>query len=353
MRASSPRRRRRPAAQRGFERAEAWQRRLWRRLRASLQAVRNRPPPQPAHDRLMRPLRLRQAGGLKPGFSRLFIFGVTAMPSGQLEMLMALARHVDIFLYVLNPCREYWFDVRYERRVMHLQATAAARTQTVEIGNPLLAGQGRQVQDFLNLLLIVKASTWKPAHIQSHELHIAPRPGPQPAPAGPFSRTSWNCSIVATTPHSAAERRAAAAAGRRTDPTQRALPQLPRPAARGGGAARPVAGPVRPPPGAEPRDVVVMMPRLAPTCRIFAQCSSVRRRTTHPLPRQRPVPAGRSPILNSFQTLLESAGQPPAAVGSTGVAGSTGHPPALWSGAGGLRAAQELAGRIRCALGGG
>ncbi|NRB70642.1 MAG: exodeoxyribonuclease V subunit gamma, partial [Xanthomonadales bacterium] len=148
---------------------ERWQRALWRAMTHSSQ--------EPQAHRARVHLRLRQQLGAATApsltFARLAVFGVTAMASGHLELLMLLARHIPVDLYVLDPCEEYWYDVRGERRIMHLQQQGG-RSELVEIGNPLLAAQGRQVQDFLNLLLLAEDAHLEPAQIEVLDAHRDP-----------------------------------------------------------------------------------------------------------------------------------------------------------------------------------
>lgn len=42
---------------------------------------------------------------------RVFIFGVTAMPSKVIDLFTALGNHIPVFFMNLNPCREYWGDL--------------------------------------------------------------------------------------------------------------------------------------------------------------------------------------------------------------------------------------------------
>ncbi|MFM2480535.1 exodeoxyribonuclease V subunit gamma [Celerinatantimonas sp. YJH-8] len=68
---------------------------------------------------------------------RVFIFGISALPPAYLKALEALALHIDIHLFLGNPCREYWGDVRDEHALA---------------GNPLLASMGKLGRDYLELL---------------------------------------------------------------------------------------------------------------------------------------------------------------------------------------------------------
>ncbi len=48
------------------------------------------------------------AEGLGP---RLHLYGVSYAAPSYHRMLAALGRHIEVFLYTLNPCREFWEDV--------------------------------------------------------------------------------------------------------------------------------------------------------------------------------------------------------------------------------------------------
>ncbi|MFM0727434.1 exodeoxyribonuclease V subunit gamma [Paraburkholderia strydomiana] len=78
------------------------------------------------------------------------VFALPTMPPLHVALLRALSRWVDVRLYVMNPCREFWFDVVSEGRVQALDATGQLDYQ--EVGHPLLAEWGRQTQAQLHML---------------------------------------------------------------------------------------------------------------------------------------------------------------------------------------------------------
>ncbi|QDQ83684.1 exodeoxyribonuclease V subunit gamma [Paraburkholderia megapolitana] len=78
------------------------------------------------------------------------VFALPTMPPLHIELLRALSRWVDVRLYALNPCREFWFDIVSERRVEALDA--AGQLDYQEVGHPLLAEWGRQTQAQLHML---------------------------------------------------------------------------------------------------------------------------------------------------------------------------------------------------------
>lgn len=79
------------------------------------------------------------------------LFCLPSMPPLYLQVLNGLARHIDIHCYVLNPCREYWFEVIDSKRLAYL--TANAKADYHETGNRLLAAWGKQTQAHVDLLL--------------------------------------------------------------------------------------------------------------------------------------------------------------------------------------------------------
>jgi exodeoxyribonuclease V gamma subunit len=78
------------------------------------------------------------------------VFALPTMPPLHIALLRELSRWVDVRLFVMNPCREYWFDVVSERRVQALDA--AGRLDYQQVGHPLLAEWGRQTQAQLHML---------------------------------------------------------------------------------------------------------------------------------------------------------------------------------------------------------
>ncbi|SIT39963.1 Exodeoxyribonuclease V, RecC subunit [Paraburkholderia ribeironis] len=78
------------------------------------------------------------------------VFALPTMPPLHVALLRALSRWVDVRLYVMNPCREFWFDVVSEARVQALDA--AGQLDYQQVGHPLLAEWGRQTQAQLHML---------------------------------------------------------------------------------------------------------------------------------------------------------------------------------------------------------
>lgn len=124
-----------------------WQRDLWRRIAHDLGIGAQHPSMA-----FFAALHATEAGGPTqaglPG--AVHVFCVPGMPAIYLEMLRQLARWIDIRLYVLNPCQEYWADVVHPRQLATLAAKARAKHH--EVGNRLLASWGRQTRDYISSL---------------------------------------------------------------------------------------------------------------------------------------------------------------------------------------------------------
>jgi exodeoxyribonuclease V gamma subunit len=133
--------------------SEAWQRRLWQLLEQSAQN-KNLQHRAVIEKALLKKLAVGDDAIRKNlPFQRLAVFGITTMPKKQIELLVLLGKHIDVTLYVFNPCAEYWSLIRSARELArNAAADDAIDEQFYEIGNPLLASQGVQVRDFIATL---------------------------------------------------------------------------------------------------------------------------------------------------------------------------------------------------------
>lgn len=81
---------------------------------------------------------------------RIAVFGISYLPVFHLQVLAGLATCIDVNLFIMSPCQEYWGDILPGRAAARLPAAAREK---VDEGNPLLASLGRLGRDFSNLLL--------------------------------------------------------------------------------------------------------------------------------------------------------------------------------------------------------
>ncbi len=149
-----------------LERAdEAWQAELWRRIRAGM-GLRQEHPAQAFLHRVEAMSAAELAATGLP--ATVHVFALPALPPLYLDLLRALSRVMELRLYVLNPCREFWFDIVDARRLSWL----AARQQALffETGNSLLAAWGKQTRAHIGLL-------FEGEHAVEEDAAFAPHPG--------------------------------------------------------------------------------------------------------------------------------------------------------------------------------
>ena len=84
---------------------------------------------------------------------RASFFAVPALSPSYLDVLGGIGRGIDLRLFVLNPCREYWGDI-YSRREIGRRAEGADPTERyLTEGNELLAAWGRSGRDTFDSLV--------------------------------------------------------------------------------------------------------------------------------------------------------------------------------------------------------
>ncbi|MGQ0749043.1 MAG: exodeoxyribonuclease V subunit gamma [Betaproteobacteria bacterium] len=124
-----------------------WQALLWRRVVAGA----GTPHRAALHRRFLE--RLDGALVAQAGVpERISVFGAPALPPMLLELLAGLAEHVDVHLFLLNPCREYWGDIEAGGAIARSKLAGRPDAAYLESGNALLASLGKQGRDFFDLL---------------------------------------------------------------------------------------------------------------------------------------------------------------------------------------------------------
>lgn len=86
--------------------------------------------------------------------ARICFFSVPVLSPGYVQLLGKVAEYLDIHVYLMNPCEEYWGDIESEKRKHKQQVDVQ---DYYSVGNPLLASWGRQGRDFLDLLIEANA----------------------------------------------------------------------------------------------------------------------------------------------------------------------------------------------------
>ncbi|MFT6991693.1 MAG: exodeoxyribonuclease V gamma subunit, partial [Paraglaciecola sp.] len=142
-----------------------WQPILWRALVTNSQTLGESPFHRAnLHHTLLEALhssvnQQTEATNKKP----LMVFGISAMPMQQLEVLSALAETRDVLIFWFNPSQHYWGDIvdkktqaKAQLKAIDNQALANKSLVGVEfldIGNPLLASWGKLGRDYQDMLL--------------------------------------------------------------------------------------------------------------------------------------------------------------------------------------------------------
>ena len=128
-----------------------WQATLWRRLAALSIGAHRAARWKEALARLQRAL---PDGANLPG--RISVFGISALPPYHLQVLDAVSRYIDVNLFVMNPCREYWYLIYSDREMRRLSdrlgTVRSDEALHLERGNSLLASMGALGRDFLRMV---------------------------------------------------------------------------------------------------------------------------------------------------------------------------------------------------------
>jgi len=95
---------------------------------------------------------------------RFAIFGVSALPPFYLRIFAALARQVEVSLFLLQPCEQFWGYIssgREQEKTLKRAGKGAAEADQLHLeqGNRLLASMGQLGRDFL--LLLQDAGDWQ------------------------------------------------------------------------------------------------------------------------------------------------------------------------------------------------
>lgn len=129
-----------------------WQGLLWRRIVAETGGSLHR---QALHRLLAEAIRTRSLPpGRLPG--RVFVFGISYLPFFHLEMLRAISELLDVYFFLLSPCREYWADLLPRRQILNIERKSpwdeAEGLLHLEEGHPLLASLGLPGRQFLEAI---------------------------------------------------------------------------------------------------------------------------------------------------------------------------------------------------------
>ncbi len=158
----------RPDWVRAWEGGDApnWQARLWRRV---VEAEGSTAHWVGAIDAFREAIE----GGPRPdGWPlRATFFAVPALSPSYLDVLGAIGRRIELRLFVLNPCREYWGDI-YSRREIGRRAEGADPAERyLTEGNELLAAWGRSGRDTFDSLVEVAGDDGEERFVRPEGAH--------------------------------------------------------------------------------------------------------------------------------------------------------------------------------------
>jgi exodeoxyribonuclease V gamma subunit len=98
-------------------------------------------------------------GGVDPSSlpQQVCIFGVSSLAPVYIEVINAISSVVDVYLFHLSPCRDYWADLASDAEVARKRAGSSQSDnqdlyEYYDSGNPLLASQGKLGREFVSLI---------------------------------------------------------------------------------------------------------------------------------------------------------------------------------------------------------
>ncbi|MCP3686838.1 MAG: exodeoxyribonuclease V subunit gamma, partial [Gammaproteobacteria bacterium] len=85
--------------------------------------------------------------------ARVSLFAISSLPPLFMEVIYALAKHVDVNLFLHCPTDQYWADLKTEKSLNRMQLKQPDRATYFDNGNELLVSWGRQGQALQDRLL--------------------------------------------------------------------------------------------------------------------------------------------------------------------------------------------------------
>jgi len=129
-----------------------WQAYLWRKL------VKGNEKKHRAYLRkaLFEKIRKKQVS-FKDLPKRISLFGISYMPPFHLEVFTQISQLVEVNLFILNPCMEYWADIASDSQIKKIKNKYSETNNVsadlhLEKGNRLLASMGALGRDFFRLI---------------------------------------------------------------------------------------------------------------------------------------------------------------------------------------------------------
>jgi len=131
---------------------DIWQAQLWKKVVGEKNILH----PARLREILLKALRDRSVSTEKFP-KRVSVFGISYLPGFHMHLFAALSYVIEINMYLLSPCREYWGDILSEveiNRVKKKYINTGETTDELHLvkGNSLLASLGKQGRDFFEFI---------------------------------------------------------------------------------------------------------------------------------------------------------------------------------------------------------
>lgn len=128
------------------EEDERWQSEIWRSVSGELKLGATHPL-----QTFLDTIKSKTVSCPEPGLPECAaIFAVPVIPPLYLQTICRLSEVMDITIYMLNPCREYWFEIVPPKQLAWLKSVK--RDAHREVGHLLLADWGRATQAAIDLI---------------------------------------------------------------------------------------------------------------------------------------------------------------------------------------------------------
>ncbi len=129
-----------------------WQAILWRELIKEKGKIHR----AALHDAFVRAMRNSHIE-FKIAHERISIFGISALPPFHIQILEVLSSVIDVNLFLMNPCKEFWGDIVSDREMNRYITRRKGRDvlpdeMYLEAGNRLLASMGSLGREFFHMI---------------------------------------------------------------------------------------------------------------------------------------------------------------------------------------------------------
>ena len=129
-----------------------WQAILWREIAEGKGLIHR----AALHDTFVRAMRDSRRE-LRTVHERISIFGISALPPFHMQILEVLSSVIDVHLFLMNPCREFWGDIVSDREMNRYVSGQKGGDVLpgelyLETGNRLLASMGALGREFFHMI---------------------------------------------------------------------------------------------------------------------------------------------------------------------------------------------------------